>query len=107
MPGFLLHKGAVVQCAHLGRAEPILTNPRVKVGGQPVVTQAGPWRVSGCTLPAPTAGNGPCLTALWSTAAVRVRASGLPLLLFDSKASCVPTATPLTVVVTQLRVRGQ
>jgi hypothetical protein len=107
MPGFVLHKGALVQCAHLGRAEPILTNPRVKVSGQRVATQAGPWRVSSCVLPSPPAANGPCLTALWSTASLRVRASGLPVLLFDSQASCLPTGTPLVVVVSQLRVRAQ
>ena len=39
MPGYLLHVGATVICAHGGQAQPTLPNPRVKVMGQPVVTQ--------------------------------------------------------------------
>jgi hypothetical protein len=47
------------------------------------------------------------VTAQWVTAAVRVRAGGLPVLLQDSQAICVPNGTPLTIVMTQVRVRGQ
>jgi hypothetical protein len=104
MPGYLLHVGAVVQCAHQGMAQPIIRNPRVRVMGQNVVTRVSVYSVSGCVLP-PTQG-GPCVMASWLTAAVRVRANGLPLLLMDSKATCNPTGTPLTVVSTQLRVKG-
>lgn len=106
MPGPLLHKGALVQCAHLGTAQPSLVSPLVKVMGQPVVTQAAPWNVAGCTQPPPNAGNGPCVTALWATGALRVKALGLPVLLMDSMATCTPTGTPLTVKVTQQRVKG-
>ena len=35
-----------------------------------------------------------------------VPAGGQPVLLQDSQAVCAPTGTPLTVVVTQVRVRG-
>ena len=42
MPGFLLHAGATVLCCHGGQAQPTAPNPRVKVGGQPIVTQAAP-----------------------------------------------------------------
>ncbi len=100
MPGFLLHQGATVVCVHTGRAEPTATDPRVKLAGQPVVTQPNPYTVSGC--PKDT----PCATAQWTTAATRVRASGVPVLLQDSQAVCTPTGTGLNVVVTQTRVRG-
>jgi hypothetical protein len=106
MPGYLLHVGAVVQCAHQGVAQPTLRNPRVKVMGQNVVTRVCVYSISGCTLPPPPAGNGPCILANWITAALRVRANGLPLLLMDSQATCNPSGTPLTVVSTQLRVKG-
>jgi hypothetical protein len=33
-------------------------------------------------------------------------AGGLPMLLQDSQASCVPNGTPLNIVVTQVRVKG-
>jgi hypothetical protein len=106
MPGFLLHMGATVLCMHAGQAQPTATNPRVQVGGQPIVTQTAPYTVAGCTLPPPTAANGPCVTAQWVTAATRVRAGGVPVLLQDSQAICAPTGTGLNTVVTQVRVKG-
>ena len=65
MPGFLLHVGATVLCAHGGQAQPTAPNPRVKVGGQPIVTLPTVYTVAGCTLPPPPAANGPCVTAQW------------------------------------------
>jgi hypothetical protein len=104
MPGFLLHIGATVICAHGGQAQPTAPNPRVLVGGQPTVTMSAPYAVAGCALP-PNAG-GPCVTAQWVTAATRVLSGGVPLLLQDSQSVCAPTGTPLSVVVTQARVKG-
>lgn len=106
MPGFLLHVGATVLCAHGGQAQPTSPNPRVRVGGQPVVTQSAPYLVAGCALPPPPGANGPCVSAQWLTAATRVRAGSMPVLLQDSQATCVPTATPLNIVLTQVRVKG-
>ena len=105
MPGFLLHVGATVICAHGGQAQATAPNPRVLVGGQPTVTQAAPFVVAGCAF-VPPAGNGPCVTAQWVTAAVRVMSNGQPLLLQDSQSVCAPTGTPLTIIVTQVRVKG-
>jgi hypothetical protein len=107
MPGFLLHQGATVFCAHNGRAQPIAPNPRVLVGGMPTVTLATPYVVAGCTLPPPPGANGPCLTAQFVTAATRVTSQGQPLLLFDSQAICAPTGTPLRIMATQTRVTGR
>lgn len=104
MPGTLLHVGATVSCAHAGQAQPTIVNPRVTVSGQPIVTQTSTYAIAACslaTVPSPA-----CATAQWTTAALRVKASGLPVLLQDSLATCVPTGTPLAVLVTQLRVRG-
>lgn len=105
MPGFFLHVGATVICAHGGQAQATVPNPRVLVGGQPTVTQSGPFVVAGCAF-APTVGNGPCVSAQWVTGATRVMSNGQPLLLRDSQAVCTPTGTPLTVLVTQVRVKG-
>ena len=108
MPGHLLHENALVQCAHAppGQAKPNQTDRRVKVSGEHIVTQAAPYRIEGCSMPAPSAGNGPCASAVWTSAAVRVRASGQPVLLEDSQALCAPTGTGLKVVSTQTRVKG-
>lgn len=106
MPGYLLHVGATVLCSHAGQAQPTVPFPRVKVGGQPVVTQSAPYTVAGCPNPPPPTSTGPCVTATWVVAATRVRAGGVPVLLQDSQAIAVPTGTPLTVVMTQFRVKG-
>lgn len=105
MPGFLVQVGATVMCAHGGQAQATVPFPRVLLGGQPVTRQPGPWVVAGCPF-VPPPGNGPCVTANWVVGALRVLAGGQPVLLQDSQAVCVPTGTPLTVAVTQVRVRG-
>jgi len=105
MPGMLLHVGATVTCMHAGQAQPTAPNPRVRVGGQPIVAQTAPYAVAGCPF-VPPAGNGPCVTAQWVTGAVRVRAGGAPVLLQDSQAVCTPTGTGLNILVTQVRVKG-
>lgn len=107
MPGFLLHAGATVLCLHAGQAQPTVTNPRVKVSGQPITTQPSPYTVSGCTLPPPPAANGPCVIAQWVSAAVRVKATGQPVLLQDSQAVCTLPGTGVQILVTQVRVKGQ
>ncbi len=106
MPGYVLHAGATVTCLHAGQAQPAASFPRVKVGGQPVTVQSSVYQVAGCTLPPPPAANGPCVTANWVTAALRVRAGGTPVLLQDSTAVCVPTGTGLIVAAVQPRVKG-
>ena len=80
MPGFLLHVGAQVQCAHAGTAQPTAPNPRVLVSAQPTVLITAPWVVAGCAMPPPPAGNGPCVTAQWITGTTRVLSNGQPLL---------------------------
>ena len=107
MPGTILHVGATVFCAHGGQAQPTVPNPRVKVMGQPIVTQVAPYVVAGCTNPPPPANVGPCMVGQWVTAATRVKTMGQPVLLQDSQAICAPTGAPLSVVVTQLRVKAQ
>ena len=105
MPGFLLHVGATVICSHGGQAQPTAPFPRVRVGGQPIVTQPNPYVVAGCPFVSGT-NPLPCVTANWVSAAVRVRAGGLPVLLQDSQAVTVPNGVPLNVLVTQVQVKG-
>jgi uncharacterized Zn-binding protein involved in type VI secretion len=105
MPGFLLHIGAVVLCAHGGQAQPTSPNPRVLVSGQPVTTQGAPYTVAGCPFNVSGAPS-PCITGQWVTAATRVLAGGLPVLLLDSQAICTPNGTPLMITTTQTRVSG-
>src|SRR5258706_7822799 len=106
MPGFLVHVGATVMCAHGGQAQATVPNPRVTVSGQPTVAVSGPWVVAGCAFPPPPAGNGPCVNATWipPSGSTRVLSNGQPLLVLSSQAICTPTGTPLVISVTQTRV---
>jgi hypothetical protein len=105
MSAYLLHENATVQCIHSGQARPMVTNQRVKVSGQKIVTQPSPYTISGCTLPSPPTANGPCATAQWTSAATRVKASGMPVLFKDSQATCAPTGTGVNIISTQTRVK--
>jgi hypothetical protein len=104
MPGFILHQGATVLCMHAGQAQPMMPSPRVTVSSQAVATQAGPYVVAGCpfNIIVPI----PCVTAQWIMAAMRVMVGGVPVVLQDSQAICVPNGTPLNIIVTQIRVKG-
>jgi hypothetical protein len=105
MPGFVVHQGAVVQCAHAGAAQPTAVSPQVTVMGMPIVTITAPYSVAGCTFPAMTSGGSPpCVTAQWSTGATRVTSAGSPVVLQASTSVCSPNGTPLMIISTQTRV---
>jgi hypothetical protein len=106
MPGYLLHQGATVLCMHSGTAQPVMPDSRVKVSGQQIVTQTCQYFVSGCTLSGPPQPKPYCISAQWITAATRVTAGGMPVLLQDSQAVCTTTGTPLNILVTQMRVKA-
>lgn len=106
MPGFLLHVGATVICTHAGQAQPTTPNPRVMVGGQPTLTQSTMHTIAGCPFTTPAGSPMPCVTGQWITAATRLTSGGMPLLLQDSQSVCTPNGTPMTVVMTQTRVKG-
>jgi hypothetical protein len=105
--GYILDKTSTIMCMHGGQAQAQNPNMRVKVGGNPVVCVPGPHSISGCSMPPPSAGNGPCTTAMWSSGATRVKAGGMAVLTKDSQATCVPTGTGVQITVTQMRVKAQ
>jgi hypothetical protein len=105
MPGYLLHLGATIVCAHPpGQAQPAASVARVKVMGQPVVVQTTQYAVAGCALTGTP--NPPCATAQWMSGATRIKALGAPVLLQDSQSLCTPTSTSLSVMTVQTRVKG-
>lgn len=106
MPGYLITDAATVNCAHQGDASPLLAVPRLSLGGDHAVLQAMPYQVSACTMPPPPGGNGPCVIGRWQSGAMRVSSFGLPLAIQESPGTCLPTATPMTAVATQTRVRA-
>jgi hypothetical protein len=102
MPAPALHVGAVVLCAHAGPATPVSPFPRVLLSGQPAVTIASPYTITGCAL-TPTS-TPPCVTGQWLSGAVRVLAGGVPLATIAGSSTCIPTGTPLLPVFAQPRV---
>lgn len=102
MPGFLLHQGATVMCAHGGQAMPTVPNPRVTVSGQPTVSLATPWTVAGCPLVPPPLP--PCVTGMWIVGTVRVTSDGQPLVVQSGQGIALPNGTPMLPVAMQTRV---
>lgn len=105
MPGFLLDQTSAVTCMHAGQAKATAPFPRVLLGKQAVATQAAAYIVSACPFNVSGAPS-PCLSALWTTMATRIRAGGVPVLLQDSQAICAPNGTGVIVAPSQVRARG-
>jgi len=103
MPGFVLHAGAVVTCAHGGTATPTAPSPVVLVSGMPIATIAAPYAVAGCAF-APPPGNGPCVTGQWVVGATQVLSQGQPVAIMTGASVCAPTGTPLVPVSAQTLV---
>ena len=102
MPVPALHVGAVVMCSHAGPAQPLSPFPRVLLSGQPLVTIASPYAVTGCALTGTS--SPPCVTGQWLTGAARVLAGGVPVATMAGTSTCVPTGTPMLPLSAQLRV---
>jgi hypothetical protein len=105
MPGFLLHLNATVQCSHAGTATPTSPNPKVLVGGMPITTMPRQYVIAGCPFTNGTTPQ-PCLTAQWTTSAMKVLAGGEPVQLLDSQAITAPNGVPLVITSTQMKVQG-
>ena len=102
MAGPALHLGAVVTCSHAGPATPLSPFPRVLLSGQPAVTIASPYAITGCALTGTP--NPPCVTGQWISGAVRVLAGGVPVATMTGASTCIPTGTPMLPVSAQVRV---
>jgi hypothetical protein len=102
MAAFAVQMGATVICAHAGQAMPTMPSTRVLLGNQPAITMTSPWTVAGCGLTG--SGSPPCATAQILVGTTRVTAGGAPLVIQSSTSTCVPTGTPLQILVTQVRV---
>lgn len=102
MPGPIVHFGATVTCSHAGTATPTAPNPRVLVGGQPVVTVTTPYVVAGCALASTS--TPPCVTGQWMSGAARVLVGGLPVAVQSGASLTTPNATPMLPLVVQPRV---
>jgi hypothetical protein len=106
MPGYVLHVGAAVECAHKtpSMATPLAANLRVRVSGQATILKNAPYAVANCPFNPGT--PSPCLTATWTTAADKVTSMGQPLVLTDSQSLTEPNAVFLDTTRSQTRVKA-
>lgn len=109
MPGFLLDTGTQMTCPHAAQVTTAPGNPRVKVLGQPVATQADLSTVAGCPF-APGGGPSPCVAIEWLQPAARVKAGGQPVLIQTYPSLCKNPANapqgPPILIAGQTRVQG-
>lgn len=103
MPGFVLHLGATVTCAHGGQATPTAPNPRVLLSGQAVCTVPPPYGIAGCPLNV-SGSPVPCVTGTWTSGSTRVTVLGQPVALISGTSTCAPNGTPMLVTASQARV---
>lgn len=115
MPGNILHVGFVGMCPHGGSTQGLPGSARVKVSGQPVLTQADMVMVAGCAfiLPIVPPKPQPCVKVQLVSVSLsqRVKAQGNPVVLSSSVGLCqsgeqIPQG-PMLVASSQTRVRGQ
>jgi hypothetical protein len=105
MPGYILHKDALVACKHApGLAHADQPDLHVSVSGMPVMTVLRSYTVIGCAL------NGtnspPCTKAMWTAGAQRVFAGGFPVAIDTGQSLCLPSGQPLDPKTFQQRVKA-
>ena len=71
------------------------------LSGQPVVTLASPYVITGCAL---TGSAPPCVTGQWLTGALRVLAGGIPVATMAGTSTCIAPGTPMLPLSAQVRV---
>ena len=97
----------VVTCPHGGHVAMTSSSPRVLVAGMPVLTLDTRGTVQGCPLPPPMT----CVSVQWHGGAVRVLATGRPVLLRTSAALAIAATGapngPSVIATGQNRVLAQ
>jgi len=104
--GYLLNQDATGTCSHGSNAKPIAGNPRVKVGGAPVLTVLSQLSHAGCPNNPSGVSPLPCAIAMYAVGASRVKVMNLAVLLDSSTSTNVPTGVSTTITKTQTRVKG-
>jgi hypothetical protein len=108
--GFLVHVGATIICPHAGQASCITSNTRVLASGQPIVTQADTFPITGCPFTVPVATPHPCVAIRWLVPSLRILVGGKAAILQDSTGICQSADQapqgPANIVATQIRANG-
>jgi hypothetical protein len=112
MPGFLVHAGATIQCAHFAPTQVVPSQARVLVGGMPVALATDQIVVTGCPFTIPGPKPQPCVFVKWLMPSARVQINGQPAMVSPGpgagpglcqSAEQIPQGPPVVVAV-QTRV---
>lgn len=95
MPGYAVTFANTILCSHGGKAVPVPPAGRLTIMGMGVVTFSHTYMITGCGLPAATAGAPPCVSGRFTTGALRVTSMGMPLVIIPATSVCIPNPTPL------------
>lgn len=113
MPSPIATQAQVALCPHGGSVQVAPQQVRVRLSGQVLLLQQDLGSVTGCPFQVPVGPAvkaQPCVRVTFMTGALRVRASGKPVLLKSSPGLCqsaeqIPQGPPNSIN-DQLRVRG-
>jgi hypothetical protein len=95
MAGFVITESSTLLCPHsTGTARALLTNPRVKIAGSPIMTVQLPYQVDHCGNT-----NAPCVSASWMIGAARVTAGGLSVAINTGTSEVKPVGMLASLVV--------
>ena len=107
MPGYLLHVGATVLCAHGGQAQPTVAEPAgARSAASRSTTQPAPYTVAGCPFVPPARQRPVRHRAVGRRRAARAWRAASRCCCRTARPSARRPGTPLTIVVTQVRVKG-
>lgn len=94
MPGHILDAAATIQCPHVAPAKLAASGARLLFASQPAALAGDQASVSGCPFQVPI-GTGtkpqPCVAAVWTVPATRVRSAGKFVLIHPSPSICRST----------------
>src|SRR5690242_19369989 len=108
MPAPVLTMAAVMTCPHGGHVQPIPSNPRLMIGGAPVLTVGDTYAVIGCAFVVVLKPQ-PCVMVRWISGATRMTANGVPVLTQASVGICfsadqIPAGPPIIASPGQTRL---
>lgn len=108
MPGMIYQATGKALCPHGGQVTTTPSGAKVLVGNQPVATLTAQSMVAACVFTVPPSKPQPCVRVQWMAGALKVTASGSPVLIQTATGLCqsaeqIPQG-PATIVSTQMKV---
>lgn len=89
---------STVQCTHSGSGTATKKISKVKIKGAKLIPKSSKYSISGCSLPPPIAGNGPCVMGQGASKPLKkVKSGGKQIASKQTKWNCTPTGAKAKV----------